>query len=150
MTVIAWDGRTLAADRQATNQGYARQATKIHRVPGGLVAFAGSAVHSMALLDWFKAERPPHSWPAPPNDNQEGDALFIGDDRTVLLYAGFSRHPESIEDPFVAMGCGRDYALAALHLGHDARRAVEVACALDIHCGMGIDVLTLSPDATTK
>ena len=41
------------------------------------------------------------------------------------------------------MGHGRDFTLAAMHLGHDARTAVEVACALDAFCGCGIDTLTL-------
>ena len=31
---------------------------------------------------------------------------------------------------FAAIGCGEDYALAALHLGHDEHEAVKVACAL--------------------
>lgn len=52
-------------------------------------------------------------------------------------------YPARVEDKFTATGCGRDYALAAMFLGHDARAAVEVACALDAHCGNGIDTLEL-------
>ena len=37
----------------------------------------------------------------------------------------------------------RDFALAAMHLGKSAREAVEVACALDVFCGNGIDTLEL-------
>jgi ATP-dependent protease HslVU (ClpYQ) peptidase subunit len=50
---------------------------------------------------------------------------------------------EPVEDPFIAFGAGRDYAMAAMHLGCDAHRAVEVACVFDTGCGMGIDTLEL-------
>lgn len=32
---------------------------------------------------------------------------------------------------FTAIGCGKDFALAALHLGHSPKEAVKVACELD-------------------
>lgn len=34
---------------------------------------------------------------------------------------------------FTAIGCGRDFALAALHLGHSPKEAVKVACELDCY-----------------
>lgn len=143
MTVIAWDGKTLAADKQSTCSGSPSKVTKIYRVPGGRVGFAGNALNARALLEWFRAGRPPEAWPKL-RGNNHADALFIGDDGVVLGYSGISPSPEIYEDQFVAMGAGRDYALAAMYLGHDARKAVEVACALDVFCGMGIDTLELA------
>jgi ATP-dependent protease HslVU (ClpYQ) peptidase subunit len=35
---------------------------------------------------------------------------------------------------YEAIGAGMDFALAALYLGHDARRAAEVSCELSILC----------------
>jgi len=62
----------------------------------------------------------------------------------VREYAGNGGgHYERVEDAFCAMGGGRDYALAAMFLGKSALEAVQVACALDITCGKGIDVLEL-------
>lgn len=140
MTVIAWDGKTLAADKQSTCVGKASKVTKIFRVAGGRVAFAGNAMNARELLEWFRAGRPMDAWPKARGDDV-ADALFICDDGVALGYSGLSPHPEVYEDTFLAMGCGRDYALAAMHLGHDARKAVEVACALDVNCGLGIDAL---------
>jgi ATP-dependent protease HslVU (ClpYQ) peptidase subunit len=68
--------------------------------------------------------------------------LVVLPSRKVVCY-GQGPYPLEIEDRFTAMGCGRDYALAAMYLGHDARRAVEVACAIDVNCGCGIDTLEL-------
>lgn len=143
MTVIAWDGRTLAADKQSTIQGLGFTVTKIFRVPDGLVGFMGSASHVAALLPWFCGDRDPMAWPQPHAPNESADVLHITA-AGIQVYCGTNGpRPEKLEDRFVAMGAGRDYAMAAMFLGHDARRAVEVACALDIHCGKGIDTLTL-------
>ena len=142
MTIIAWDGKTLAADRAATNCGYQRSVTKIFRVPGGIVGFAGDESRVMAFLEWFKTGMYLGMFP----DFQKGDdavgCLFIRNDGTQLAYT-HTPYPAVHTDRFDAIGSGRDYALAAMYLGHDAKRAVEVACALDNGCGNGIDTLTL-------
>ena len=143
MTCIAWDGKTLAADRAATNSGYRRTLTKIFRVPGGIVGFAGDGSRAMALLEWFKAGRMPAEYPAFQHDAETAvGSIFIGNGGESLTYL-HTPYPEVRLDRFDAIGSGRDYALAAMYLGHDARRAVEVACALDNGCGNGIDTLTL-------
>lgn len=143
MTVIAWDGRTLAADKQATIQGLRLTVTKIFRVPDGLVGFMGSASHVAALLPWFCGDRDPAKWPHPPTPTASADVLHITHEGVFTYCGEHGPHPEKLEDPFVAMGAGRDYAMATMFLGYDARRAVEVASALDVSCGNGIDTLTL-------
>ena len=35
---------------------------------------------------------------------------------------------------YEAIGAGMDYALAAMYLGHDVKKAVEVACELSVWC----------------
>lgn len=145
MTVIAWDGKTLAADKRSTICGNPSTVTKIHRVPGGLVGFSGSGSHAMELLAWFKAGAPVESFPKPRDEDGAG-SLFIASDGQIRLYSATSPYYEVLEQPFYARGGGRDYALAALYLGKTAREAVEVACALDTGCGNGIDTLTLASD----
>lgn len=142
MTVIAWDGRTLAADKRSTVAYMASTVTKIHRISDGLIAFSGGGAHASELLNWFKGERRPEDYPRRTDDEGAG-TLFIGADRRILMYSAASPFPEQIEERFYARGSGRDYAMAAMHLGCDARRAVEVACAFDIGCGNGIDTLEL-------
>lgn len=41
---------------------------------------------------------------------------------------------------FFAIGAGTEYALTALHLGHSAKEAVNVACELSIYCEKPIKV----------
>lgn len=142
MTVIAWDGKTLAADKQNTSCGTAGTVTKIFRVPGGIVGFTGNQGHAVALLAWFRDGRDPDKWPKKPGDTS-ASAIYITP-AGICLYSGEDGpHAARSEDKRDAWGAGYAYALAAMHLGHNAREAVQVACALDINCGMGIDTLEL-------
>lgn len=143
MTCIAWDGKTLAADKRATSVGYPATTTKIFRLKDGSIAgFTGDADSARALLDWYESGAGKDAFP--PNRDGQGNCrailMVITPDRRVMQ---IQREPFPIEfeDPFTAMGSGRDYALAAMHLGYDARKAVEVASALDTDCGNGIDTL---------
>lgn len=140
MTCIAWDGATLAADKASTCAGLRLTVTKIHKVYGRLVAFSGDSDDAMQLLAWFKAGADPSTYPKALERNDT--AAYVFDGKCVLKYTK-SAYPELIEDSQFAAGSGRDYALAAMHLGFGARRAVEVACHFDSGCGNGIDTLTL-------
>ena len=146
MTIIAWDGKTLAADRAATNCGYQRSVTKIFRVPGGIVGFAGDESRVMAFLEWFKTGCDPVKFPEFQKGEDAVGCLFVRDDGVNLAYHR-TPYPAIHTDKFDAIGSGRDYALASMYLGHSAQRAVEVACALDNGCGNGIDTLSLHEEA---
>lgn len=143
MTIIAWDGKTLAADKAATSVGYRRTVTKLYAVPDGMVAFAGDGDRAMALLDWFRKGRAQDEYPKFQNDSDTVvDAMFIDWNGVCWAYGKWP-YPQRGEDKFNASGHGRDFALAAMHLGYSARIACEVACKLDTYCGNGIDTMTL-------
>ncbi len=146
MTVIAWDGKTLAADKQSTAAGYAYAVTKIHRVPSGIVAFSGNSTHAAALLNWFKGDMDPKCYPTEATYDDGAGSVLVTNAGELFLYDSKIAFPEKIESKYFARGSGRDYALAALYLGKSAREAVQVACALDVYCGMGIDTLELDSD----
>lgn len=140
MTVVAWDGTTLAADKRGTVAGMAYTVTKIHRLPDCLIAFTGGGAHAAELLNWFYGARNPETYPRCEDEDGAG-TLVIKPDGAIFMYSSANPFPERIEGTFFARGCGRDYAMAAMYLGCDARRAVEVACAFDVGCGNGIDTL---------
>lgn len=143
MTCIAWDGKTLAADKMSCSVGYGYTVTKIHRLAtGGIVGFSGDGDGAMALLAWLNSLREVAAYPPGQKDN-DTCALLIEWNGSVWSY-GKTAYPQRIECKHYAMGHGRDFALAAMHLGKSAREAVEVACALDVFCGNGIDTLELT------
>lgn len=142
MTVIAWDGKTLAADKMACAQGYGYTVTKVRRLRDGrLAAFCGDGDSAMELLAWLEGSLNPATYPESQKTN-DTSAVVIQPDGTVLSY-GKTAFPQVIEDRIYAMGHGRDYALAAMHCGKTAREAVELVCRLDVYCGNGIDTLEL-------
>jgi hypothetical protein len=146
MTCIAWDGKTLAADKMSCAAGYGYTVTKIHRLRDGSIAgFSGDGDGAMALLAWLNAARNPAAYPEQQKDNDTSAVVFQSDG-SAWSY-GKTPYPQRIECAFYAMGHGRDFALAAMHCGLSARAAVELACRLDVFCGNGVDTLTLETTA---
>lgn len=143
MTVIAWDGKTLAADKRMGFGTEFATVTKIRRINGCLVGWAGEAALGKVLIEWFRNGCRPEDFPeGQRNTSRVGALLVIRPSGEIQHYAA-EPFPLVVEDNFYALGSGSGFASAALYLGHDARRAVEVACALDMNCGNGIDTLTL-------
>lgn len=90
-------------------------------------------------MEWYDGERLASTYPDTKNDCS---FMVIRPDGEIHVFDG-THTPVVIEDGYVACGSGRDYAMAAMYLGCDAKKAVEVACAHDTSCGRGIDVLEL-------
>jgi len=143
VTVIAWDGNTLAADKLVVNGNSKATLTKIFRVGDLLVGLAGSISFASQMLNWIKEGRKPKDFPDSLKDKDDWvPAIVIEPNGRVLKYER-TPYPTIIEDKFAAIGCGRDFALAAMALGKPAREAVKLASRLDNSCGNGVDVLRL-------
>lgn len=145
MTVIAWDGKTLAADKRMVSAGLILTTTKIRRIGGLLVGAAGNISSTAELMAWVERGRNPVDWPASQKDKEDWAGLLVIEGRRILRYEQ-SPFPCELEDRVVATGSGRDFAIAAMHCGKTAREAVELACLLENGCGNGVDVLELSSD----
>lgn len=150
MTIIAWDGKTLAADRRQVQQGLACTVCKIFRFqhPRCLVGVAGAADGAAALLHWFQNGADPDQWPAIQQQSESRGVLMVIKEGGDILEFERGPIPVRFAPQQMALGSGRDYAMAAMHLGHGAIEAVNVACFFDVYCGNGVDVLTFE-DAPT-
>ena len=140
MSVVVWDGKTLAADRQATCGDLRMETSKMRKLSSGaIVAWTGSINCGLALAKWYESGAAPSEWP----DFQKGDKWS----RLVVVEGGEAFTYEDLPIPipvlglFAAWGSGSDFALGALALGADARRAVEIASRFCVSCGMGVDAL---------
>ena len=142
MTVIAWDGKTLAADKRSDSGGHINVTTKISRFGELLVGLTGNLSRACEMRDWFCAGADPKTYPAPLRDDKDYAAiLVIYPGRLIRKYESGGPFPCEFEGDQFAMGSGRDYARAALHLGKSAAEAVQVACEFDPGCGNGFDIL---------
>lgn len=142
MSIIAWDGKMLVADKQSTGGQQSCTVTKIFRVPQGLIGVTGNTSHMMPLLAWFQNLCMPELYPKFQAGENNSQVLHIDKQKRIWLYAD-QPEPFQIEQPYYAIGSGNDIAMGAMMAGADARRAVDIACYLNIYCGMGVDSLTL-------
>lgn len=141
MTVIAYDGHTLAADKRAVNNGVPFTVTKLFRVGDAAVAYSGDASYGQQMLAWFIAGAVPEEYPDNDRDDNTCRTNLVVVDADGLRVYESTPYPICIEDTFWAGGSGRDAALATLHLGGTAEEAVRVASLIDTGCGNGIDSL---------
>lgn len=143
MTTIAFDGKTLAADRRATSGRLIFEVTKLFKARGCLVAASGDFDRINESVAWFAAGADPAKLPPYARDNNDYVAMVVIEPDGKIMKYERSAVPFRIESPFVAFGSGRDFALAAMHLGCDAAEAVRVATVFDSGSGNGVDTLTL-------
>lgn len=144
MTVIAWDGRTLAADKRAVSGGgIARTVTKIERHGACLIAITGDWDTGAEMREWFKAGADIERFPPKARDDRS-TMIVINPDGIRTWATG--PYPMAIEQGRCCWGSGRDFAEAVLFIGYDARKAVEVACHFQTDCGNGIDTLELDSE----
>lgn len=148
MSVIAWDGKTIAADKRATNDGLIATTTKLFNLDDfdnphgykGYVGFVGSASQGMALIHWLLKGAKPSKYPAFQATDNWTRLIYVdtASTRPVVRMYESTPHPMTTEDKYMAWGSGRDYALTAMYLGKTAEQAVEVAVQLNADCGNGV------------
>lgn len=144
MTIIAWDGKTLAADKRCTNNGLCRTVTKIFRLKTGeLFGMCGEMSFCTQVKEWVEAGCIIANYPPAQRDKDDWQpCLVIGRDGRPRVYER-TPYPNTYDNNWCALGSGRDYAAAAMHLGKTAREAVEVASLFNSGCGNGVDTLEL-------
>lgn len=91
---------------------------------------------------WFADGAKPDDFPPGFRDsNKCSTALVITEDGAINVYQS-TPYPIEIVGPTHAIGSGAEAAMAVMALGHDARKAVEIASLVCSGCGNGIDTLT--------
>lgn len=145
MSVIAFDGKSIAADRIGVTDGMRTTSTKLWKVGQEILATYGDPTRGAVLRGWWIRGGKEEDFPARPKDptNDDLSTLIVVTKNVVRVFVD---RPVTyiVEDRFMAWGAGRDFAMGAMAMGATAEQAVEVACRLSIYCGMGIDVFHLS------
>jgi hypothetical protein len=147
MSVVAWDGETLAADRQGTSCDLKSIITKIFRAPrGDVVAFIGDYEEGLRLVEWYNNGQKKADWPLPLPPTEEGALtnLIILNAEGIFVTANYPIL-QKLEDPYYAWGCGRDLALGAMAMGATAAQGVAVASKFNVFCGGGVEIYKYQP-----
>jgi len=145
MTVIAWDGKTLAADKRFSLGNAVFITSKIYKIVNSqvfLCGFSHDASSGEAMLDWFAKGCDIEQFPLSQRDKETWSPfLAISQDGSILRYER-TPYPIKLLPQKIAIGSGGDFAMAAMHCGKTAQEAVEIACLYDATCGDGVDYLT--------
>lgn len=141
MTTIFADAKAgvMVCDSKCTSDAEWFPMTKVLRHEGVLIGVAGNVKDAVAWLDWYtsgkKGARP------------KVDAGFSG---LILRAEGvYGVSSDAFEMPIErghhGIGSGGGYAVAAFKAGAAPRRAVEIACEIDVNSGGQIHTHKLKP-----
>jgi ATP-dependent protease HslVU (ClpYQ) peptidase subunit len=141
VTTIAWDGKSLAADRLVSSPGHkysAKKLRKVELVDGDyLVAgFAGNADACSAMLAWAETGFDEEHKPEVASEDVEGIAAYTTGEVYLIIGTGML---QLTPDEPAAIGSGGSAAMAAMSLGKDALEAVKTARKVDPFTGGRID-----------
>jgi hypothetical protein len=143
MTVIAWDGKTIAADRLVSCGGIIQETKKLYEgVNGCTLSFSGEGAKGLMMVAWFNDGADPDKWP----EFQRGDnyvALIVADSQGVDVYYD-EPVPTTFTNNFNAWGAGAEFAIGAMAAGKTAEEAVIIANDHCTGCGRGVDVIELN------
>lgn len=141
MTTVAYDGKSIAADRRIGNM----EAGKLFRLKSGAI-FAGAGYYAqiVEVCAWLNEGGKPADRPKLPDDEEESSEFLLIETsgEAYWLTSPYLRRVK-INERFCAIGSGSEYALGALAAGVSAKRAVEIACRFDVCTGKGVNVIRI-------
>jgi ATP-dependent protease HslVU (ClpYQ) peptidase subunit len=150
MTVIAFDGTSMAADKMNYN-GFTTLVTKVRLINGMLVGIAGRTVLVQLLFKWAENGFSEKTMPASQKE-AEGWAtiMCVMPNKEIRIYEN-SHTYWVCERKYHAIGSGGELAIGALANGKNtAKEAVDIAIEHAPFCGGGVDVITFDVKQTRR
>lgn len=142
MSIIAYDGKFIAADKLMSNGDGKSTTQKLFKINNKLFyGFTGAVDSGLLMASWYKNGAKPKEFPEiQKTDNWSRLIVFKNSD---IFY--YEQTPFAIPciDKFMAWGSGRDYAIGAMAMGATAVEAVKVAIEHCSSCGIGVDSFSL-------
>lgn len=138
ITVIAWDGSTLAADSLGCINGRRVDPPfkKIREVRQNVfAAISGGAGAASKFFKWAQEGANPDDWPS-----FSGGGAFLLIENGIGTAYDEDGAANTVDAPF-AFGVGGDLAMGAMAAGANAIKAVEIAVRYSVDCGAPINHL---------
>lgn len=144
MTTVAWDGTYLAADTLSTdNWGLKGHANKILEGENFILGIAGP--QGLILAWWRQVQSLPassviaHGYTHYEREHNNPSMILVTAHKAYKLDGPVFIELEEGEK--VAIGSGRDFAMAAMYLGKEAGEAVLVAAHFDVNTNNRVQVV---------
>ena len=101
MSVVAWDGKTLAADKLGLYGCVTSATTKLFDSNnGGAVAFVGTLENGLALVDWYMRGANKDEWPDSQKDDNNWSVLIVAEPGVAVHFYERLPFPQQLEDRF--------------------------------------------------
>ena len=138
MSVVAWDGKGVAADRLGCCGNLTSIVPKLYPARGYALGFVGTEEVGLMLIDWFDNGAKKSEWPQEAQESEFASSLIVVGRKKVWVCNTFPVFSLN-HDPFMAWGSGRDLAMGAMAMGAGAEMAVQITSDHDAGCGGGVD-----------
>ena len=142
MTIIVYDGKTLAIDNAAVKDGIKTPIIKSWTTMAGEVLTGiGNAAQIALMRDWYTAGASPDAFPASQRDGNPWCDFIVCNSQGLKRY---EKTPAAIDHAHFpcAFGMGKDVALGAMAAGATAERAAQIVEHFVPDCGHGINTIT--------
>lgn len=130
MTVIAWDGTSLAWDSRGTSGDRKHTVKKARALEDGrVIVVAGllsNLLQARRLLDG-------NGYPELPQSLVDASNIIVYDNGVVYAY-DITKEARKVQAP-EAWGSGESYALGAMACGASAAQSCKIACKYSATCG---------------
>jgi len=149
MTTIAYRDGLMAADSGGLFDGLKSKTRKIYRAGDALIGGSGNFVDILMFREWWEAGQ---NRSALPEFRQYGEkdgpsfAVLVAEHHRLTWWSEHFQ-PEELVCDFWAVGSGAMAAMAAMYMGADAFKAVEVAVEVDYHTNGDVQVERLAEGA---
>lgn len=141
MTVIAWDGKKMSADKLGWGAPMG-VVTKIHFVNGEVVGIAGKSSQIADVLEWVKNGFSKETMPEHQKDPEKFSSIIVVDKDGRLRVYESGPNPWYNERSLHAVGSGCDVAMGAMMHGATSAEAVTICIKYGGGCGIGYDEIT--------
>ena len=138
MTTIAVNHEMVCSDSLCVDSGVRSVVQKIYTVPGGIIGFAGDVSQGLMFIEWYLSKGT-EEYPF----NEHFEAVVLNEEGEIYSYDS-GLMPIKMEQPFYAIGSGKQAATAAMLLGCDPIEAVDLAIQVDTCTDGAVQILRLS------
>lgn len=143
MTIIAYDGKSIAVDSLECNDPIKFTLNKYKLFSDGILhslyLWYGEYSLGLRLVDWHRSGADISKWPSRQYTDEWTGLIVVNfniDHRLIdMVEYEQEPYPEHIYSPIIAWGSGKELAMGAMAAGANAKRAAEIACELCPTCG---------------
>lgn len=146
MSVVAWDGKWLAANTTSISSGLKTKTIKTRCVEKNgktaiIYAWVGDISVGRMLAEWHEKSKRSQDFPSV--DKDDGATLIIVSRHMCSQLSSHQPSMVPIDGAFESWGSGFQVAMGAMYMGASPMNAVRAANSLITTCGGGIEYYNL-------